>query len=170
LATGVAANDRTYEQRLGATKMIVSAEDTRPTILGVLVLGLRTQDFLPGAYTQFLRSAGGSRGRGCPRRRRAWRSSSEATSGGRLLPEMTRASGDTFRFPIRFERWYSILSSALLLFPSDSYVEVGDGNVECRLEPPQRARVLGVPVRLRQLLVSVDDPDAIADRLTVSRS
>ena len=118
------------------------------------------------------------------------------------------------RFPIRFERWYSALSSVLLLRPSDSYVDVGDGDVECRmgwafrarfprstvartsrfdrkplsrgvhgfagqwlvngsgegilavdLEPPQRARVLGVPVRLRQLLVSVDDPDALADRL-----
>jgi hypothetical protein len=118
------------------------------------------------------------------------------------------------RFPIRFERWYGLLSSVLLLRPSDSYVEVGDGEVECRmgwafrarfprsavanttrldetplsrgvhgfggrwlvngsgdriltinLEPPQRARVLGVPVRLRQLLVSIDDPEALAEHL-----
>jgi hypothetical protein len=120
----------------------------------------------------------------------------------------------TDRFPIRFERWYRVLSSALLLRPSDSYVEVREGEVECRmgwafrarfprsavsrtqrlehkplsrgvhglagrwlvngsgdrilavdLEPPQRARVLGVPVRLRQLLVSVDDPDSLAEHL-----
>jgi hypothetical protein len=32
-------------------------------------------------------------------------------------------------------------------------------------DPAQRAHVLGVPVRLRQLLVSVDDPDALAERL-----
>jgi ATP-dependent DNA helicase RecG len=54
----LAANDRTYEQRLAATKMVVSAEDPTPTILGVLVLGIRTLDFLPGAYAQFLRIAG----------------------------------------------------------------------------------------------------------------
>jgi hypothetical protein len=124
------------------------------------------------------------------------------------------SSSGTTRFPIRFERWYSLLSSALLLRPSDSYVELGNGDVECRmgwafrarfprssvahtsrlekrplsrgvhgfagrwlvngsgegilavdLEPSQQARVLGVPVRLRQLLVSVDDPDALAKRL-----
>jgi hypothetical protein len=33
------------------------------------------------------------------------------------------------------------------------------------LEPVQSARVLGIPVRLRQLLVSVDDPAALAERL-----
>ena len=37
------------------------------------------------------------------------------------------------RFPIRFERWYSVLSSALLLRPADFYVEVRDGEVECRM-------------------------------------
>lgn len=41
----------------------------------------------------------------------------------------------------------------------------GDRIVALELEPPQRARVLGVPVRLRQLKVSVDDPDAVAARL-----
>jgi ATP-dependent DNA helicase RecG len=52
------ANDRTYEQRLAATKMIAAAESPVPTVLGVLVLANRTRDFLPGAYLQFLRVAG----------------------------------------------------------------------------------------------------------------
>ena len=121
------------------------------------------------------------------------------------------------RIPIRFERWYALLSSALLLFPSDSFLEIRDDEVECRmgwafrarfprsavsgakrgeryplsrgvhgfggrwlvngsgdgivsieLEPPQRAHVLGVPVKLRQLLVSVDDPAALAAGLRMS--
>lgn len=54
----VAANDRTYEQRLAATKMVVSAEEPIPTVVGLLVLGTRTRDFLPGAYVQFLRVDG----------------------------------------------------------------------------------------------------------------
>lgn len=41
----------------------------------------------------------------------------------------------------------------------------GEGILALDLEPAQQARVLGVPVRLRQLLVSVDDPDALAERL-----
>jgi hypothetical protein len=128
--------------------------------------------------------------------------------------DMSSQTSDAARFPIRFESWYSLLSSALLLRPSDCYIEVGDDDVECRmgwafrarfprsavgkttpldaqplsrgvhgfagrwlvngagdrilgidLEPAQRARVLGIPVRLRQLLVSVDDPQALAERL-----
>ena len=35
----LAVNDRTYEQRLAATKMIVSIDDPTPTVLGILVLG-----------------------------------------------------------------------------------------------------------------------------------
>ena len=54
----LAMNDRTYEQRLAATKMIVTADDPTPTVLGLLVLGTRTRDFLSGAYIQFLRIAG----------------------------------------------------------------------------------------------------------------
>jgi ATP-dependent DNA helicase RecG len=54
----LAANDRTYEQRLATTKMIVAVDETVPTTLGVLVLGTRTRDFLPGAFIQFLRVAG----------------------------------------------------------------------------------------------------------------
>ncbi|MCI0622048.1 MAG: putative DNA binding domain-containing protein [Acidobacteria bacterium] len=52
------ANDRSYEQGLAATKMIASAEDPTPTVLGTLVLCVRTRDFFPGAYIQFLRIAG----------------------------------------------------------------------------------------------------------------
>jgi hypothetical protein len=118
------------------------------------------------------------------------------------------------RFPIRFESWYALLSTAVFLRPSDAYVDVSDHDVYVRmgwafsarfprscvtgterlattplsrgvhgllgkwlvngsgdnilgidLEPTQRARVVGFPVRLRQLLVSVDDPDALAKRL-----
>ncbi len=54
----LAANDRTFEQRLATAKMIVAVDETVPTTLGVLVLGTRTRDFLPGAYVQFLRVAG----------------------------------------------------------------------------------------------------------------
>jgi hypothetical protein len=126
---------------------------------------------------------------------------------------MSRAD-DTIRFPIRFERWYALLSSSLLLRPSSSYLEIQGDEVECRmgwgfrarfpraavvrterfdamtlsrgvhgfagrwlvngsgdrilvlhLEPEQRAKVTGVPVRLKELLVSVDDPDALVERL-----
>ena len=56
------ANDRSYEQRLAATKMVGSADEPVPTVLGVLVLSARTRDFLPGAYVQFLRIAGGELG------------------------------------------------------------------------------------------------------------
>lgn len=118
------------------------------------------------------------------------------------------------RIPIRFEPFYAALSSALLVSPSRSYIELGDTDVEVRmgwafrarfpraavrapvrlarrvlsrgvhgwrgewlvngagdrllvfdLEPVQRARVLGVPVRLRRLYLSVDDPDEVAQRL-----
>jgi ATP-dependent DNA helicase RecG len=54
----LAANDRSYEQRLVACRMIASVEDPTPTILGVLVLGVVPQDSLPGAYVQFLRFGG----------------------------------------------------------------------------------------------------------------
>jgi ATP-dependent DNA helicase RecG len=54
----VAANDRSYEQRLAATKMVAVAESPIPTVLGVLVLGKMPRDWLPGAYVQFLRIDG----------------------------------------------------------------------------------------------------------------
>jgi hypothetical protein len=111
------------------------------------------------------------------------------------------------RFPIRFDAGYRFLSAALLLAPSDSFVEVeddvvrvrmawafrghfprpavvsateyrkkplsrgvhgsagrwlvngsGEGIVNIALEPSQRGYVMGFPVRLRNLLVSVEDP------------
>ena len=54
----VAANERSYEQRLASTKMIAGVDAPTPTVLGLLVLGIRPRDFLPGAYVQFLRVAG----------------------------------------------------------------------------------------------------------------
>jgi len=54
----IAANERTYQQRLAASKMILTADEPVPTVLGLLVLGTNTRDYLPGAYIQFLRIAG----------------------------------------------------------------------------------------------------------------
>jgi hypothetical protein len=118
------------------------------------------------------------------------------------------------RFPIRFNAWFKVMSNALLLAPSRSFVEVsgdevrvqmawgfharfprsavssaepvelapisrgvhgfagtwlvngsGDRILELQLQPKQRAWVMGFPVSLRKLLVSVDDPSALASRL-----
>lgn len=52
------ANGRSYEERLASCKMIVSPEDATPTVLGLLAIGKNPQDFLPGAYIQFLRIDG----------------------------------------------------------------------------------------------------------------
>jgi hypothetical protein len=41
----------------------------------------------------------------------------------------------------------------------------GAGIVTLHLHPTQRARVLGFPVRLREVMVSVDEPEALAARL-----
>jgi len=54
----LAANDRSYEQRLAATKMVLSTDLPTPTVAGILALGIRPRDFIPGAYIQFLRVAG----------------------------------------------------------------------------------------------------------------
>ncbi len=118
------------------------------------------------------------------------------------------------RFPIRFDAAYRVLSSALLLTPSHSFVEVegeevrvrmawafrahftrtavvsateypksplsrgvhgftgrwlvngsGRGIVNIALEPRQRGYVMGFPVRLRNLLVSVEDPAGLMTAL-----
>jgi hypothetical protein len=42
----------------------------------------------------------------------------------------------------------------------------GEGIVSIALEPTQGAYVLGFPVRLRELLVSVEDPDGVKAALT----
>ena len=125
----------------------------------------------------------------------------------------------TQRFPIRFDAWYEVLSSALLLPPSSSYLEVdgeqvrvqmgwafrsrfprsavtaaaetdtktlnrgvhgfagrwlvngsGQGILTIDLTPSQRGYVMGFPVRLRQLMVSVPDPAALAAILRNSGS
>jgi ATP-dependent DNA helicase RecG len=49
------ANERTLEERLAVTKMIASVDEPFATVMGILVLGKNPQDFLPGAYVQFLR-------------------------------------------------------------------------------------------------------------------
>ncbi len=54
----LAANERSYQQQLSATKLVASADDPTPTVLGLLVLGISPRDLLPGAYIQFLRIAG----------------------------------------------------------------------------------------------------------------
>ncbi|MFN7779868.1 MAG: ATP-binding protein [Betaproteobacteria bacterium] len=54
----LAANDRNIEQKLAATKMVASDAEPVPTVLGLLVIGRSPADWLPGAYTQFLRLAG----------------------------------------------------------------------------------------------------------------
>ncbi len=54
----LAANDRTYEQRLAACRMITSADDPTPTVLGLLTLSRTPPRWLPGAYVQFLRIQG----------------------------------------------------------------------------------------------------------------
>ena len=53
----LAANGRSLEEQLAATKMIVAPDDPTPTVLGLLTLGSRTLDYLPGSYIQFLRFA-----------------------------------------------------------------------------------------------------------------
>jgi hypothetical protein len=121
------------------------------------------------------------------------------------------ANAGPTRFPIRFDGAYRLLSSAVLIPPSDSFVEVdgdqvyvrmawafrarfprsavtstapydpkpisrgvhgfrgrwlvngsGDGILVINLEPAHRAYVMGFPIRLKQLMVSVDDPFALA--------
>ena len=52
------ANERSREEQMAATKMVASADDPTPTVLGILILGKNPQDFLPGAYVQFLKFDG----------------------------------------------------------------------------------------------------------------
>jgi ATP-dependent DNA helicase RecG len=52
------ANGRSYEERLASCKFIVSPQEPTPTVVGLLALGKSPQDYLPGAYIQFLRIDG----------------------------------------------------------------------------------------------------------------
>jgi len=54
----LATNGRTFEEKLASCRMIVSPDDTTPTVSGLLALGKSPQDYLPGAHVQFLRIAG----------------------------------------------------------------------------------------------------------------
>ena len=51
-------NDRSLNEQLAATKMIVALDQPTATVLGLLTIGKNPQDFLPGAYVQFLRIDG----------------------------------------------------------------------------------------------------------------
>jgi ATP-dependent DNA helicase RecG len=54
----LAANDRSLEQKLAATKMVVSESEAIPTVLGMLVIGRAPERWIAGAYAQFLRVDG----------------------------------------------------------------------------------------------------------------
>ncbi len=54
----LSTNERSIEEQLAATKMIASADKPVATVLGILTIGKNPQDYLPGAYIQFLRIAG----------------------------------------------------------------------------------------------------------------
>lgn len=52
------ANERTYEERLAACRMVVAFDDPTPTVLGILVVGVSPRTWLPCSYIQFLRIKG----------------------------------------------------------------------------------------------------------------
>lgn len=54
----LAANGRTYEERLASMGMILSVEEPTPTVIGLLTLGKSPRSWLPCAYIQFLRVRG----------------------------------------------------------------------------------------------------------------
>ncbi len=54
----IEANERTFEQRLASCRMISSADETTPTVLGVLTIGKTPRTWLPCAWIQFLRIRG----------------------------------------------------------------------------------------------------------------
>lgn len=54
----LAVNQRSYEERLSACRMIDAADTASPTVLGCLVLSTRPRDQIPCAYIQFLKIAG----------------------------------------------------------------------------------------------------------------
>ncbi len=54
----LSADTRDYKEKLAACRMIVSPDEPTPTVTGLLALGRRPQDFMPGARIQFLRIDG----------------------------------------------------------------------------------------------------------------
>lgn len=52
------ANERSLEQKLAATKMVMGDTEPIPTVLGLLMVGKSPSDWIPGAYGQFLRLSG----------------------------------------------------------------------------------------------------------------
>lgn len=54
----LAANQRTYEERLAASRMIESTDNATPTVLGCIVLSARARDLVSCDYVQFLRIDG----------------------------------------------------------------------------------------------------------------
>ncbi len=54
----LAQNERTLNEQLAATKMITTVDQPVPTVLGILTLGKDPQNFIYGAYIQFLRIDG----------------------------------------------------------------------------------------------------------------
>ena len=49
---------KTLNEQSAATKMITAVDQPVPTVLGILILSNTPQDFLPGAYVQFIRIDG----------------------------------------------------------------------------------------------------------------
>lgn len=58
----LAANARTYEQRLASCGMALSPDEPLPTVLGILALGTSPRTWIPGSYIQFLRIRGSQLG------------------------------------------------------------------------------------------------------------
>lgn len=54
----LAANQRNHEERLAACRMIEAPDSPVPTVLGCIVLGVRTRDLVACNYIQFLRIDG----------------------------------------------------------------------------------------------------------------
>jgi ATP-dependent DNA helicase RecG len=54
----LAANARSYEQRLASCGMIASVDDPIPTVLGLLCVGTSPRTWISGSYIQFLRIRG----------------------------------------------------------------------------------------------------------------
>jgi ATP-dependent DNA helicase RecG len=54
----LAANQRSYEERLAASRMIESTDNATPTVLGCIVLSARARDLVSCDYIQFLRIDG----------------------------------------------------------------------------------------------------------------